>query len=591
MSTQHSQNSSAIADSSLVAVLRRWSRERPTETALTFVQADGVDRALTYGEIDAAARALAAELLRRKPACAGSRALLVYAPGPEFLLGFLGCLYAGVVAVPTYAPHPAQLKRSTERFLAIARDARPDFFLASSAYAKGVRLLMLALPRHWGAQLVDTDRLDLRGPDDWTPPDTAGEARVAFVQYTSGSTSDPKGVTVSHENLVHNLRAIQRLATAGTDAPIGVSWLPPYHDMGLIGGQLQPLYAGFPGYLFSPLEFLTRPILWLELISRHGATVSPFPNFALEYCLRKVTDEQRDRLDLSTWQVAINGAEPIRADTLARFSDRFAPCGFQAEAHKPVYGLAEATLMASCPYEVRPPRTEAVSQDALREGRVAAPANAEDTATFVSCGPALPGQTIRSVDPETHAPVAPDRIGEIWLSGPSIASGYWNKPDASAATFGARLAGSDEGPFLRTGDLGFLRDGELFVTGRLKDLIILRGKNVFPQDLEHVAEQSHPALRPGSSVAFAVPGDEGEAVVIVAEVRRDGVTDLDALARTVRDALRRGPGIDPTTIVLLPAGALPKTSSGKVRRFKARELYLRGKLKVEATWTRPEAPR
>jgi acyl-CoA synthetase (AMP-forming)/AMP-acid ligase II len=563
--------------------LRRWAETRGNDIALTLHEGTLPQATtFTYGELDRRARAIAATLQDR--ARPGSRALLVYPPGIDFITGFLGCLYAGVLPVPTYAPHPAQLRRSLERFLPIVRDARPEVFLTTSAFTIGLRALAAATPRLWRSRIVNTTTLDVgtlapRWAERELDPDG-----VAFIQYTSGSTSSPKGVMVTHANLVHNLQAIRELAADIPD-PRGVSWLPPYHDMGLIGGILEPLYVGFPGHLLSPLAFLQRPLLWLETISHVKATVSPLPNFALELCLRKVSDEQARALDLSSWRVAINGAEPVRPESLDRFTARFAPAGFRPEVHRPVYGLAEATLMVSRETARVPPRTLALRRVAVEEGRVEPAAGDADAVTFVSCGRSITGQTIAIVDPETLRRCPEGAIGEIWIQGPSVARGYWDKPDETREVFGARLCDGGEGPFLRTGDLGFLDGDELIVTGRRKDIIIIAGRNHYPQDLEDAALRGHPALRPGGCVAFGVEdGAGGERIVLVAECdpRRaappSGRLDLREVVERVRAEVRARVGVDAGEVVLVRPRTLSKTSSGKIRRLATRAAFLQGTL-------------
>jgi acyl-CoA synthetase (AMP-forming)/AMP-acid ligase II len=561
----------------VAARLRTWARVKPGATALVFLAGRSATP-ISYAQLDMRARGLAAHLSSLGARPGETRALLVYEPGLDYVVAYFGCLYAGVVAVPTFAPHPLLLERSRERFAEIARDSKPRFFLSSRMFSAGVAGLKDALAQDVDALAIDTTRLDLDELASAFEPVEPSADAIAFLQYTSGSTSLPKGVIVTHGNLTHNLEVIRPLAYDAPDA-VGVSWLPPYHDMGLIGGILQPLYAGGPGYLMSPLEFLQRPGAWLEAITTYRATVSPLPNFALELCLRKVGDEQLARLDLSSWRFAINGAEPVRHETLERFSARFAACGFRAEAHKPVYGLAEATLMVSCGYEARVPAAIALDAGALEAAQVVVAESAAPARRMVGCGRVVPGQRLEIVHPESRRRVAEDKIGEIWVQGPSVARGYWEKPEATAEVFGARLADDPEaGVFLRTGDLGFVRDGELFVTGRLKDLIILEGKNYFPQDIERAAEAAHPAMRLGSSAAFAVDDGSRERVVLVAEVEPAKVDALGAVLASVRREVRAAVGVDVGEVVLIAPRTLPKTSSGKVRRFQSRAAYLGGAL-------------
>jgi acyl-CoA synthetase (AMP-forming)/AMP-acid ligase II len=416
-------------------------------------------------------------------------------------------------------------------------------------------------------------------------------ATLAFLQYTSGSTAEPKGVMLSHGNLMHNLDMTYHAFGIGPDSRV-VIWLPPYHDMGLIGGILQPLYAGTPVILMSPLDFLQRPLRWLQAIARYQAAVSGGPNFAYDLCVRKSTPEQRAALDLSHWQKAFNGAEPIRAGTLTRFATAFAGSGFRPEAFYPCYGLAEATLIVSGGGKAKTPAVTTVQAAALAENHVVpVAAEAEDSLTFVSCGPALGRQEIAIVHPVALSRCPAGQVGEIWLSGPSVAQGYWQRPQDTARTFLAYTADTGEGPFLRTGDLGFLQGGELFVTGRLKDLIIIDGLNHYPQDIEVTVEQSHPLLRPGCSAAFAVNSNGREGVVVVVEVARPKQVAMlqessaagftpDEIVKSVRRAVAQQHDLRLSEVVLLKAGTVPKTSSGKIQRHACRAGFLSGALEV-----------
>jgi amino acid adenylation domain-containing protein len=542
-----------------VSLLRRRADHQPGEPAYRFLDERTDDgTCLTYGELDQRARAIAARLT--ESGTAGGRALLLYPPGLDYVTALFGCLYAGTVAVPAYPPDPARLERSLDRLGAITRDAAPSLTLTSAFVRAAVQALPdtpagLTLPPLVATDEVTGDEVTGGLAAGWTPPPVDADS-VALLQYTSGSTATPRGVVIGHGNLMHNSRQIYR-AFGHSPGSRGVSWLPPYHDMGLIGGILQPLYAGFPVTLMSPADFLRAPLRWLRAISRFRATTSGGPNFAYELCVRKIPPADRAGLDLSEWRVAFNGAEPIRAQTLERFASAFGPSGFRREAFHPCYGLAEATLMVT--------------------GGVPWPAGTGGHS--VSCGRAADDQRVVVADPATGRPCAPGELGEIWVAGPSVARGYWSRPEASPEVFGARLAGTGEGPFLRTGDQGFLRDGELFVTGRIKDLIIVRGRNLYPQDIELTAEGSHAALRPGCGAAFTVPGGDTERLVIAWELAtRPEEADGAAVARAVRSAVAREHDVQVTTVVLLPRGGMHKTSSGKVQRALCAALYAEGKL-------------
>ncbi|HEV7786800.1 MAG TPA: fatty acyl-AMP ligase, partial [Thermoanaerobaculia bacterium] len=445
----------------LTEALRETAVSRPGQIAFTFLDEAGAATDLSYADLDRRALAIAARL--QELGGAGQRALLLYPPGLEFVAAFLGCLYGGVVAVPAYPPTS---ERTLPRLLAIAQDARPVLALTTSARLDKLQTLAARLPGFDSLAWVETDRIaaDLAGA--WRDPQP-GPDTLAFLQYTSGSTAAPKGVMVSHGNLFHNEEMIRRAFGQSADSVI-VGWLPLYHDMGLIGNVLQPLYLGAHCILQTPATFLQRPLSWLAAISRYRATTSGAPNFAYDLCVRRIGAEQRAGLDLASWEVAFNGAEPVRPDTLERFAAAFAPQGFRRKAFYPCYGLAEATLFVSGGGKGALPVVEAAGARGL-----------------VGCGRPWMDQRLAVVDPESGRPVSDGQEGEIWISGPSVAQGYWGQPEATERDFRARLAGdpadAGEGPFLRTGDLGFLRGGELFVTGRLKDLIIVRGRNHYPQ--------------------------------------------------------------------------------------------------------------
>jgi 8-amino-7-oxononanoate synthase len=417
----------------------------------------------------------------------------------------------------------------------------------------------------------------------WKVPDVHGDT-LAFLQYTSGSTGTPKGVVLSHANLVHN-SALIASAFEHTRNGTGVFWLPSYHDMGLIGGILQPLYVGRPNVLMSPITFLQKPYRWLSAISRFGGTTSGGPNFAYDLCVRKITAEQRKSLDLSTWKVAFNGAEPVRAETLDRFVEAFGPCGFRREAFYPCFGLAEATLIVSGGYVSKPPVVRHFDAQALPEDVVTeVEPGRQGGRAMVGCGETLPDQNIVIADPETRTTCPPGRIGEIWVCGPSIAQGYWQQPEATEATFRACLADTGEGPFLRTGDLGFMLDGELFVTGRLKDLIIVRGVNYYPQDIELTVQRSHSRLRADCGAAFTVEKDSREQLVVVFEIERHKQGRLEGVFQAVRRAVSLEHDLNVDAIVLIRAGSVPKTSSGKIQRHACRRGYLDGSLDIVGQW-------
>jgi amino acid adenylation domain-containing protein len=560
----------------LVDLLRAHADDQHNQRAYTFLM-DGETTAshLTYGELDRQARAIGAMLQQTQ--ALGDRALLLYPPGLEYIAAFFGCLYAGVVAVPAYPPNPARLARTLPRLHAIIADARPAVVLTTEALLPLAG--MLAGADGAGMRWLATDALTGDHAEGWRPPALDG-ATLALLQYTSGSTAAPKGVMLSHANLLHNSALIQRCFGHSSESR-GVIWLPPYHDMGLIGGIIQPLYASFPVVLMSPLAFLERPLRWLQAITRYQATTSGGPNFAYDLCVRKTTPEQRATLDLASWRVAFNGAEPIRAATLERFTAAFAPAGFRRAAFVPCYGLAEATLIVSGGPANAGPAIH--SFDAAALGRNQAIAAAGAGSALVGCGEPLPGQKVLIAQPETQIRCASGEVGEIWLAGPSVAQGYWGQPTETAQAFQARVADAHDGPFLRTGDLGFVKDGELFITGRLKDVIIIRGRNYYPQDIELTVERSHAALRPGCCAAFTVEHSGADRLddrlVVVQEVERNyQAAELGAMIAAIRQAVSEQHELQVHTVVLLGAGSIPKTSSGKIQRHACRAAFLAGDL-------------
>jgi acyl-CoA synthetase (AMP-forming)/AMP-acid ligase II len=539
-----------------VDVIRNRAQYRPERVVYTFlVDGDARESRLTYQGLDQRARAIAAILQRHL--LPGDRALMLYPPGLDYVAAFFGCLCADVIAVPAWPPHPARLELTLPRLRSIVADVRPRVVLTNTA-GLGLAAIMIRIAAEFASlQWLATDSLDLEEASEWRDPEVSAES-IALVQYTSGSTASPKGVVLTHGNLLHNSAILQDTLGHSTES-VGAIWLPPYHDMGLIGGLLQPLYVGFPVFLMSPLHFLQRPLRWLKAISRYGATTGAAPNFAYELCVRRTTAEQRASLDLQSWDVAVVAAEPINPTTLDRFASTFAPCGFRPVAFRPSYGLAEATLMV----------TSRIGPYTLDDGARA----------LVSCGEPRPGQRMLIVAPESGVPCPQDVVGEIWVAGSSVARGYWNRPEETEATFGGHLATTGDGPFLRTGDLGFVHDGELFVTGRSKDLIIIRGRNHYPADIERTVAGSHPSLRASSGAAFSVVAVGEEQLVIVQEVdRHDRHPDSDAIIDAIRCAVMERHDVRVASVLLVRAGRLPRTTSGKIQRFACRDGYLTGAL-------------
>lgn len=563
---------------SMLEVLQTRASQSPDALAFAWLS-DGLEEGprLTYAELDRLARAIAVAL--RAAAEPGDRALLVYAPGLEFIAGFFGCQYAGLVPVPAYPPRLDRLAQGWQLLGALAADCQPRLLLTGGSAAGFVAGAVGASAAGEQVTCLVTDSVDLTQSSNWREPPTNPDA-LALLQYTSGSTAAPKGVMISHRNLMHNEVMIQAaFEHSGTGG--GVSWLPPYHDMGLIGGLLQVVFHGAWCRLMSPIVFLQDPFRWLAAISRYRADTSGGPSFAYDFCVQRISAEQRATLDLSNWSVAAIGSEPISASTLEQFAAAFAPHGFRAEAFFPCYGLAEATLLATSGSKGRPPVVRSLRADQLEEGR-AVPARGDETArTLVGCGHAWLDQEVCISDPETGLKRPEGQVGEIWLKGPSVAQGYWNRPEETACTFQAHLANTGAGPYLRTGDLGFLLDGELFITGRSKDLLIIRGRNHYPQDIEDTVQAVHAGLRRGAGAAFEETRQGRPGVVVIQEVERR-CHDLDGIrvVADIRQAVAERHDLQVHDVQLVESGSIPKTSSGKVRRHSCRVEYARGGLRA-----------
>lgn len=561
---------------SLADLLDCRAQQQWEEPVYTFLgDGESVESTLTYGELETRAKAVASRLLAE--GCEGTRAILLYPPGLDFLTAFFGCIYAKVIAVPAYPPHR---NRNIQRLQAIIQDARPAVVLSKA--------LLLGKISEGLAPYGDVSRLKWIATD--APASDAEYRRVAmspddiaFLQYTSGSTGAPKGVMLTHRNLLHNASLVHH-ALDHQPGDSYVSWLPTFHDMGFMAGVLQPLYGGFRCVQMAPAAFLEQPLRWLQAISRYRATTSGGPNFAYELCINKIREADRAELDLSSWSVAFNGAEPVRADTLTRFRAAFAPCGFSAEAFYPCYGLAEATLMVSGSFKGRPAAILPLDRKALEQHRVVRRDDQTGVTRLVGCGRNLLDQEMAIVDPESLTECKRGDIGEIWVRGPSVAKGYWNRAEESAHTFGAYIAGSDRGPFLRTGDLGVVHDDLLFIAGRLKDLLIVRGQNHYPQDIELTVERCDPQARPGGGAAFSVDHGGEERLVIVQEVNKREEIDADRLFRHIRRDVAEQHELAPYAIELIPAGAIAKTSSGKIQRHACKAAFLENRLNPIASW-------
>jgi len=559
--------------SSIIDVLDRRAEIQSDQLSYVFLSEGAeVDR-LTFAQLRRRARAVASCLQEMK--AQDERALLLYPAGLDYVVAFYACLYGKAVAVPAYPP---RMNQNLRRLLAIIEDARPMVALTTSAIYSRLQRWFDQSPDLKSIRWVITDDIDLGLADMWDE-NKVDEETVAFLQYTSGSTATPKGVMVSHGNLMHN-QAMMRESLKHDDDTVIVSWLPMYHDMGLIGNILAGMYNGAPCYLMAHTDFLQNPACWLKAMSKYRATFSGGPNFAYDLCARKARQEQLEGLDLSCWRTAFNGSEPIRAETLRQFAEAFSPYGFRPESLYPCYGLAEATLFVSGGAVSKAPVATTFDKVELEKHRAVASDRLQDGVTLVSSGKPCLGERIVTVNPQTLIRCDEGQVGEIWVSSAAVAQGYWGRPELTDETFRARLSGAEEGAYLRTGDLGVIFQGALYVTGRIKDLIVIRGRNHYPQDIELTAEASHPALRPGCSAAFAVAGGETERLVLVAEINRErrNSVDMNEVVESVRQAILIEQEIDISAVALIRPGSLPKTSSGKIQRSAIRSAFLDGSL-------------
>jgi acyl-CoA synthetase (AMP-forming)/AMP-acid ligase II len=543
------------------------------DRGLHFYDDNGAPTYWSYGDLDARSRAIASELVGR--GAKGERVLLVYPQGLELVAALFGCYYAGAIAVPTLPPNPARLGRSLPRLLALIDDAKPALLATTSMIAGFADAFRDLAPALSALPWLSTDALPAEPPASqaWSEP---GYSDVAMLQYTSGTTGTPKGVMLTHENLLSNSAIIQDRCQTFADARM-VSWLPFHHDMGLIGGMLQMVYCHGVGVYCSPMAFLTRPAVWPELISQHRGTITGAPNFALDLAAARTPDAVHATLDLSALRTLYCGAEPIRPATLDRFTARFGSRGFTPKVFATCYGLAEATLMVTFEKQYVGDTRLDIDVEQLDRGAVVLASESTRRRTqLVSSGPRALDVEVSIVDPASSAPSAPGTVGEIWVSSPSVSPGYYGRPEVSQEIMQQQLPGSGR-RWLRTGDLGFMHDERLFVTGRLKDLVIVQGRNVYPQDIERAAEEAHPALRQGCSVAFGLEVADQERVVLVAELDATRGDPAD-VARAVRRAVLDSQDVTLQTIVLVKPRSLSKTTSGKVQRQATRTSLLAGEL-------------
>jgi acyl-CoA synthetase (AMP-forming)/AMP-acid ligase II/acyl carrier protein len=558
--------------SNLVELLTERASSHPTRGYTFHVDGCGSAERLSFRDLDRRARAIAARLPANEPV------LILCPPGLDYIASFFGCLYAKSIATPAYPPDPMRLGRTLPRLRAIVKDTGARCVISTSMIAQMAPMVASEAPELAALEWIAADEVY---DESFYLPRMIEPSTLAFLQYTSGSTSSPKGVMLTHANLCHNLEMI-RTAFELDEGSRCAFWLPPYHDMGLIGGILEPLYAGGDCALMSPLDFLKRPMFWLETIAKTRADTSGAPNFAFDLCTRKSTAEERAALDLSSWTLAFNAAEPVRAQTMESFASAFAPAGFSRTSLYSCYGLAEATLLSTGTKRGVEPKARCFDAASLQKGRaIAGSRHGAGVRRLIPLGASPVEDAIRIVDPSTRIACEDGVVGEISVKSASVSSGYWNNDRATRK----HISGDGR---LYTGDLGFVHGGELFFVARIKDVVIIRGRNHYPQDIELAIEGAHPALRPGCGVALAIDGDDGEKLAIVWEVDREKARDLDQVVDRIRARVAERESLFADTIVLLEARSLPKTSSGKLQRQKTRADLLEDALPILHRWTAPK---
>ena len=574
--------------STLVDLLSSRAAQTPDQLAYSFLtDGESVKDDYSYQRLHERASIVAARL--QQDLQFGDRILLFYEPSMEYIAAFFGCMYAGMIPVPAYPPE----RRNLSRLISVIQDSEAAAALTTSRIYNGLEQIWIANPearKALGSQLIwySSDEFSPSLLTEYTRPDVKA-SDLAFLQYTSGSTNKPKGVMLSHGNLIANSDAITKSFKHNVDTWV-VSWLPPYHDMGLIGGILNPMYNGNSATLMSPISFLKRPWRWLNAITQvadNYQVTSGAPDFAYDLCARKINEEQYETLDLSRWKVAFTGAEPIREHTLRGFEERFAAKGFEMSRFFPVYGLAEGTLLATAPDPNADPVRTAFDKEALEQHRAQNAVDPINQQVLVACGVAPEGHEARIVNPDTCVECAAGETGEIWLHGPSVAQGYWQNEAVTEETFRASIAGQEGKHYLRTGDLGFYHEGEIYITGRIKDLIIIRGRNHYPQDIESTLTDTIESLREGCGAAFSVEVGEEEQLVIVQELKREFLrkADPEQIIAEINKLVFQVHNIRPVAVVLLEPSSFPKTSSGKVQRRAARQQFLDKTLREIHHWT------
>lgn len=582
MNLQHFFNNAIPPREHFVGVLRHWAETRPNEVAFYFTDAETNESSLTYAEVWKEVRGLAGYMQGRCGIRPGDRVLLIYPPSLEFVVGFFACHAAGVIAVPAFPP---RRNRKASRIRSIVIDADVRWALSTQSVVE--QLSGDSLHEDLvGVQMLGTDHPSARDIHRYRMPKLSRDS-LAVLQYTSGSTGSPKGVMLTHGNLVANAELVLHAFELPPDT-VGMTWLPTYHDMGLVGGVLLPMFTGCPNVMMSPMTFLQRPSRWLHAISKYKVHVSGGPNFAYQLCVDKIEDADLEGVDLSTFKVAFNGAEPIRSSTIEAFTERFGPYGFQKSSFLPCYGMAETTLIVTGGPQAGRPVLQNFDGVALDRRKVLPTAPlAANSRQLVGCGQVLPNETVMIVDAESRAKLPQSSIGEIWVQSQSVGQGYWQQREETERTFNAYTADGD-GPYLRTGDLGFLFEDQLYVSGRIKDMIIVRGVNRYPQDIESTVEQASDVVQAGGVAAFAMNFDGREQLVIVAETIRQRDLDWDSELQAIRRAVTEEHDLPPDAVYLIRNSSVPKTSSGKIQRHACLHAVRDNELKTIAKWVRWE---
>ncbi|MCK5764952.1 MAG: AMP-binding protein, partial [Bacteroidales bacterium] len=576
-----SKNEAGAYPAREMVTLLSQNAERFAGKDLYLLLEDGINETarITHDEAFNKARIIAGEL--QKHGSKGERVLLLFPTGLEFVVSLFACFLSGLIAVPAYPPHR---KKANQRFLSILNDAKPAIILTTDRIRGDISIFDSDQKLVTGKKVLVYEELNFDRAEDWVDP-KIGTDDIALLQYTSGSTGRPRGVIVSHANIIHNSECIRR--SFGFDENlIGMNWLPNFHDMGLIGCLIQPAYVGGMNIIIPPLKFLQQPLNWFKNISKYKATNAGGPNFSYEYCIDKINDQELDDLDLSTISTMFCGAEPIRKKTLDQFTAKFGRASFRSQQFYPCYGLAESVLIVTGgDFRAEPIYLE-LDTRAMEENKVIAAESGRDSRTLTACGYPWLGMSVTIVNPETKIICPKGEIGEIWAKGPSITQGYWDNAEETEKTFKAYLEGTEDGPWLRTGDLGFIHEGQLYVSGRMKDLIIIRGSNFFPNDIEHSVENCHEALRQNAGTAFSAEIGGEEKLIIIQEVERTHMHDFDEdeVFEAIRNAIYADHGIQPNIIILVRMGSIKKTSSGKTQRFAMRTVWANNELNILASW-------